>query len=239
MGSHSLGDSEPNMKVMIFGATGMVGQGVLMECLAHPYVDSILALGRTSCGINDPRLREIIHQDFFDYAAIEDDLIGYDACFFCLGVSAAGMSEEKYSRLTHDLTLAAAEVLAKLNPQMTFCYVSAAGTDSTEKGRMMWARVRGATENHLLELPFHAAFMFRPGYIQPLRGTRSKTRLYRTAYSLLGSLYPVLKRLFPNQVTSTEKLGLAMILVARKGFPSPYVETRDINALAEAAEVQS
>ena len=220
------------MRVMIFGATGMVGRGVLLECLDHPEVDSILAVGRGSCGVEHPKLREVIHQDFFDYSPLEDELTGYDACFFCLGVSSAGMSEEKYRHLTHDLTLSAAGTLARLNPHMTFCYVSAAGTDSTEQGRIMWARVRGATENRLLELPFEAAFMFRPGYIQPLKGTRSKTRLYQAIYSLCRPIYPVLKTLFPKQVTTTEKVGLAMIAVAQRGYPQSYLESHDINALA-------
>lgn len=221
------------MKVIILGATGMVGRGVLLECLDHPDIDSIMVLGRSSCGVDNPKLREIIHQDFFDYSEIENDLSGYDACFFCLGISAAGMSEKKYHHLTHDLTLDAAEILVEQNPHMTFCYVSGAGTDSTEKGRVMWARVKGATENHLLELPFKAAYMFRPGYIQPMKGIRSKTRIYQTLYSLVGPLYPMLKTLFPQQVTTTEKLGQAMIRVAQDGFPNPLIEARDINALAE------
>jgi len=220
------------MKVIIFGATGMVGQGVLLECLDHSEVSAILAVGRSSCGSDHPKLEELIHQDFFDYSAIEDKLTGYEACFFCLGVSAAGMSEEQYHRLTFKLTLGAAETLARLNPTMTFCYVSGAGTDSSESGRMMWARVKGKTENHLLQLPFKAAFMFRPGYIQPLKGIRSKTRLYQTFYTLARPLYPALKTLFPSYVTTTEKLGLAMIEVALHGNTQPLLKNRDINALA-------
>ena len=222
------------MKVIIFGASGMVGQGVLLECLDSPDVDSVVVLGRSACGHHHEKLREIIHRDFFDYASLEEDLTGVDACFFCLGVSAAGMSEEKYSHLTHDLTLAAADILARLNPQMTFCYVSGAGTDSSEKGRVMWARVKGATENRLLEMPFKAAFMFRPGYIQPLKGIRSKTRIYQTLYSVLSPLYPVLRSLFPRQVTTTEKIGLAMIQVARNGYPKSLIDPGDINDLAES-----
>ena len=220
------------MKVIIFGATGMVGQGVLLECLDHPEVAAILAVGRSSSGIDHPKLEELLHQDFFAYSAIESDLAGYDACFFCLGVSAAGMSEEQYHRLTYELTLSAAETLVRLNPSMTFCYVSGAGTDSSESGRMMWARVKGKTENHLLKLPFKAAFMFRPGYIQPMKGIRSKTRLYQTFYTLGRPLYPALKTLFPSFVTTTEKVGLAMIKVALYGYPRPLLENRDINALA-------
>jgi hypothetical protein len=210
----------------------MVGQGVLLECLDHSEVSAIQAVGRSSCGIDHPKLEDMIHQDFFDYSAIEGELTGYDACFFCLGVSAAGMSEEQYHRLTYELTLAAAETLARLNPAMTFCYVSGAGTDTSESGRMMWARVKGKTENHLLQLPFKAAFMFRPGYIQPLKGIRSKTRLYQTFYTLARPLYPVLKTLFPTYVTTTEKLGLAMIEVALRGCSQPLLENYDINALA-------
>jgi len=210
----------------------MVGQGVLLECLDHPEVSAILAVGRSSCGIDHPKFRELLHEDFLDYSAIEGDLTGYDACFFCLGVSAAGMSEEQYHRLTYELTLSAAKTLVRLNPSMTFCYVSGAGTDSSESGRMMWARVKGKTENHLLRLPFKAAFMFRPGYIQPMKGIRSKTRLYQTFYTLGRPLYPALKTLFPSLVTTTEKVGVAMIKVALHGYPQPLLDNRDINALA-------
>lgn len=220
------------MKTIIFGASGMVGQGVLMECLDSPDVESVLVLGRSPCGLDHAKLREILHQDFFDYLPLKEDLTGYDACFFCLGVSAAGMSEEKYTHLTHDLTLAGAKFLAERNPQMTFCYVSGSGTDSSEKGRIMWARVKGATENRLLEIPFKAAYMFRPGYIQPLKGIRSKTPLYQGLYTVLSPLYPVLSALFPRHVTTTEKVGLAMIHVARDGYPKPVIESRDINDLA-------
>ena len=220
------------MNVIIFGATGMVGQGVLLECLDHLEVSGILAVGRSSCGIDHPKLQELLHQDFFDYSPIESDLTGYDACFFCLGVSAAGMSEEQYNRLTYELTLSAAGTLVRLNPSMTFCYVSGAGTDSSESGRMMWARVKGKTENHLLQLPFKAAYMFRPGYIQPMKGIRSKTKLYQTFYTFGRPLYPALKTLFPSFVTTTEKVGVAMIKVALHGYPQPLLENRDINALA-------
>lgn len=169
------------MNAILFGATGMVGQGVLRECLLDPGVHQILSIVRTPSGQQHPKLRELVHTDFFDYSTIEPELTGFDACFFCLGVSSAGMDEAKYKRLTYDLTLAAATTLAKLNPQMTFLYVSGAGTDSTEHGRSMWARVKGKTENDLLKLPFHAAYMFRPGVIQPLHGIRSKTKLYQTS----------------------------------------------------------
>ena len=209
----------------------MVGQGALRECLDHADVTSVLVVGRSSSGIKHEKAREVIHDDFLDYSGIEDALRGYDACFFCLGVSAAGMSEQDYHRVTYEFTLRAAETLAKLNPDMTFCYVSGTGTDSTERDRSMWARVKGKTENHLMRLPFKAAFMFRPGYIQPLKGIKSKTRLYRLSYAVVGPFYPVLKTLFPHFVTTTEKLGLAMIRVAGTGYPRQVLENRDINAL--------
>jgi len=221
------------MKVIIFGASGMVGRGALLECIDEPLVESVLVVGRTPTGIEDRKVQEALHSDFFDYTEIEEQLSGYDACFFCLGVSAAGMSEDKYRHLTYDLTLAAAETLVRLNPEMTFCYVSGQGTDSSEKGRIMWARVKGATENRLLEMPFKAAFMFRPGYIQPMRGIRSKTTIYQTLYTGLSWLYPLLERMMPNQVTTTEKVGKAMIAVALHGYPKSILQARDINELAQ------
>jgi len=220
------------MRVVIFGASGMVGQGVLLECLDHQTISSVVVFGRSPCGIEHAKVEEIIHSDFTEYGPIEDRLGGLDACFFCLGVSAAGISEEDYRHLTYDFAVRAAETLGRLNPEMIFCYVSGAGTDSSEKGRTMWARVKGMTENRLLELPFKAAFMFRPGYIQPMKGVRSKTRLYQAMYSVLAPLYPIWKTLFPSFVTTTEKVGLAMIRVAENGFSKPVVETRDINVLA-------
>ena len=210
----------------------MVGQGVLLECIGHKSISSILVVGRSSSGINHAKVDEIIHSDFADYVAIEDRLVGLDACFFCLGVSAAGMSEENYRHVTYDFAVGAAEILARLNSEIVFCYVSGAGTDSSEKGRTMWARVKGMTENHLLKMPFDSAYMFRPGYIQPKKGVRSKTRLYQAMYTVLSPLYPIWKTLFPSFVTTTEKVGLAMIQVAENGFSKPVLETRDINALA-------
>ena len=220
------------MRVIIFGATGMVGQGVLRECLADPQVESILIVGRSSSGVENPNVREIVQPDLFDYSSLEDELTGFDACFFCLGISAAGMSEEAYRRISLDLTLAAAGTLSTLNPEMTFIYVSGTGTDSTEKGRIMWARVKGKTENELLKLPFKAAFMFRPAYIQPLSGIESRTKAYRVLYGLVGPLFPVFQALFPRYVTTTERVGLAMIRVARQGYPQPILENDDINRLA-------
>ena len=207
----------------------MVGQGVLRECLLDPDVQQILSIVRTPSGQQHPKLRELVHTNFFDYSAIEPELTGYDACFFSLGVSSAGMDEAKYTHLTYDLTLAAATTLARLNPQMTFLYVSGAGTDSTEGGRIMWARVKGKTENALLKLPFRAAYMFRPGFIQPLHGIRSKTKLYQTFYTVLNPILPLLKSAFPQYITTTEQLGRAMLTVARNGYPKPILESKDIN----------
>ena len=222
------------MRVILFGATGMVGQGVLRECLADPQVESVLLVGRGPAGVEEPKVREIVHPDLFDYSSIEGELIGFDACFFCLGVSAAGMSEKAYHEITFDLTLSAARALVRLNPEMTFVYVSALGTDSTEQGRIMWARVRGRTENQLLQLPFKSAFMFRPAFIQPLHGIRSRTSAYRVLYSLAGPMFPVLEAVFPRYVTTTERVGLAMIRVAQQGYPQSILENDDINRLAAA-----
>jgi uncharacterized protein YbjT (DUF2867 family) len=216
------------MNVILFGATGMVGQGVLRECLLDPGVQQILSIVRTPSGQQHPKLRELVHTNFFDYNAIEFQLTGYDACFFSLGVSSTGMDEAKYTHLTCDLTLAAAATLARLNPQMTFLYISGAGTDSTERGRIMWARVKGKTENALLKLPFRAAYMFRPGFIQPLHGIRSKTRLYQVIYTALNPILPLLKSAFPKSIITTEQLGRAMINVARNGCPKPILEVPDI-----------
>jgi uncharacterized protein YbjT (DUF2867 family) len=220
------------MRVIVFGASGMIGSGVVLECLENESVESVVVIGRSPCGIDHPKVEEIIHGDFTDYTLVENRLGGFDACFFCLGVSAAGMSEENYRSITYDFTIRAAEALASRNPEMVFCYVSGAGTDSTEKGRTMWARVKGMTENGLLELPFEAVYLLRPGYIQPMKGVRSKTRLYQTMYTVMAPLYPVWKALFPNLVTTTEKVGLAMIRVAGEGFSTPVLETRDINEVA-------
>lgn len=220
------------MKVVIFGASGMVGKGVLLECLDSPDVDSVIVVGRSPCGVQHEKVTEILRDDFYDYSDIEDELAGLDACFFTLGVSAAGMSEQKYHRLTYDLTVAAAEALLKTSPQLTFIYVSGTGTDSTEKGRIMWARVKGKTENRLLEMGFGDAYMFRPGYIQPMRGIRSKTTLYRWMYAFAAPMFPLWKALFPHLVTTTEKVGRAMIAVARDGYHEKHLENRHINELA-------
>jgi hypothetical protein len=207
----------------------MVGQGVLRECLLDPGVQSVLSIGRSATGQRHPRLRELIHRDFLDFSPIENDLAGFDACFFCLGVSSAGMKEEDYRRITYDFTMAAARTLARINPNMTFIYVSGMGTDSSERGRPMWARVKGKTENDLLGLPFKAAYMFRPGLIVPLDGIESKTRLYRAFYAVMAPLLPLLNAAFPKYVTTTEQVGRAMITVARQGASKPVLENKDIN----------
>jgi uncharacterized protein YbjT (DUF2867 family) len=219
------------MNVILFGATGMVGQGVLRECLLDPDVQQILSIVRTPSGQHHAKLRELVHKDFFYYSTIEPQLTGYDACLFSLGVSSAGMDEAKYTHLTYDLTLAAATTLARLNPSMTFLYVSGASTDSTERGRSMWARVKGKTENDLLKLPFRAAYMFRPGAIQPMHGIKSKTKVYQTVYNILNPILPLLKKAFPQYITSTEQLGRAMLRVAKQGYPQPILETKDIDTL--------
>jgi uncharacterized protein YbjT (DUF2867 family) len=219
------------MNVLIFGATGMVGQGVLRECLRDAGVARVLVVGRRATGQAHAKLRELVLPDPADLTAVEPQLTGFDACFFCLGVTSAGLSAERYTRLTYDLTLAVARTLARLDPGMTFVYVSGTGTDSTERGRIMWARVKGRTENALLALPFKGAYMFRPGYIQPLDGIQSRTRWYRAMYAAVAPLYPVLKRLLPGAVTTTAQVGRAMLVVARRGFARPVLETRDINGL--------
>ena len=210
----------------------MVGQGVLRECLLASDVELVRIVGRAATGLKDPKLREVVHGDLWNYSSIEPALTGFDACFFCLGVSVAGMTEADYERVTFGITLAAAETLARLNPRMTFVYVSGAGTDSTERGRTMWARVKGKTENALLRLPFKGAYMFRPGVIQPLYGIKSKTASYRVLYTLTKPVLPLLRWMFPSYVLTTEDIGRAMLAVARRGAPKRVLETKDIRALA-------
>jgi uncharacterized protein YbjT (DUF2867 family) len=219
------------VRVVLFGATGMIGSGVLLECLRDPRVSAVLAVGRSRAPQSHPKLTQIVHDDFLRYDAIRQQLAGYDACFFCLGVSAVGMSEADYHRLTYDITVAAAEALLAVNPGLTFCYVSGASTDSTEHGRMMWARVKGKTENRLLAMS-ERSYMFRPGFIQPVHGVRSKTLLYALIYDVTRPLYPVLARLFPNSVSTSDGLGRAMIAVAATGYSKRILEIPDINALA-------
>jgi uncharacterized protein YbjT (DUF2867 family) len=224
-------DGDAGVKVILFGGSGMIGQGVLRECLADDGVECVLSIGRSPTGARHAKLHDLAHRDFTDFGGIEDGLAGYDACFFCLGVSSAGLGEAEYRRVTYDYTVAAARSLAGVNPGMVFIYVSGAGADSSERGRSMWARVKGATENTLLELPL-TAYVFRPGYIQPLDGITSRTRWYRLGYAVSGPLYPLLRRLFPRYVTTTRDLGRAMLNVARHGARARVLETDDINAAA-------
>jgi uncharacterized protein YbjT (DUF2867 family) len=216
------------MKAVLFGATGMVGQGVLRECLLDPDVESVLTVGRTPTGHRHEKLRELVHANLLDYSAIEGELSGHDACFFCLGITSAGTSEQEYERITYAIPVAAAQTLVKLNPGMVFVYVSGAGADSSEKGRTMWARIKGKAENALLAMPFQATYVFRPAFIQPLHGIRSRTKLYNAMYAVLAPLYPVVKAIAPGYATTTEQLGRAIIAVARKGFPKRILESQDI-----------
>jgi uncharacterized protein YbjT (DUF2867 family) len=219
------------MKVLLFGATGMVGQAALRECLLAHDVTRVQAVGRTATGQRHPKLEELLLPDLFDVGAVAASLVGFDACFFCIGVTSSGMTEAQYTRLTYELTLAIAEPLARLNPKMTFIYVSGAGADSSESGKVMWARVRGRTENALHRLPFKAVYLFRPGIIQPLHGIRSKTDVYRRFYALSRPLLPLLRWLMPGTVLSTEVVGRAMLEVARHGAPKTVLEAADISAL--------
>jgi uncharacterized protein YbjT (DUF2867 family) len=222
------------MRVILFGATGMIGQAVLRECLLDPGVESVLSIGRRESATTDEKLRQMVLPDLTDYAAVEEELAGFDACFFCLGTSSAGMSEADYRRITYDVTLAAARALSNKSPGMTFVYVSGTGTDSTEKGGSMWARVKGETENALLRLPFKAAYMFRPGYIQPMHGIKASGRGTRAMYAVAGPLFPVWRALFPKYVTTTEQVGRAMIRVARQGAGKRLLGSADIAALGSA-----
>ncbi len=220
------------MNVLIFGATGMVGQGVLRECLAAPDVMMVKTIGRTPTGQRHLKLRELVHADMWSYEGIDGELSGFDACFFCIGVSSGGMDEKKYTRLTYDLTLAAARKLAELNPQMVFIYVSGFGADSTEKSRVMWERVRGKTENALRALPFESTYVFRPGMIQPLDGIKSKTASYRIFYTLTKPILPLLRKALPTLILTTAQVGQAMLNAVRRGAPKPVLESTDIALLA-------
>jgi hypothetical protein len=218
------------IRAIITGVTGMVGEGVLHECLQHPDVERVLVINRKPCGVSHLKLSEIIHKDFLDLSAIQFQLNNYNACFFCLGVSSVGLKEAEYSRLSYDLTLHMASILSSLNPDMVFCYVSGTGTDSTEQGKSMWARVKGKTENQLLKLPFKKAYMFRPGYIHPTMGLKN-THKY---YYLLTWLYPVLKLFFPSAALSLKQLGMAMIHTVTKGYDRSILESKDIIKLAKS-----
>lgn len=219
------------MRVILFGATGMVGQGVLRECLLDPDVEKVLVVGRRSIGKEDAKLKEAVLRDIWEIGELGEELAGYDACFFCLGVSSVGMKEAEYRKITYDLTIAVAKALVKWNPAMVFSYVTGVGTDSTEKGRSMWARVKGETENALLRMPFRGAYMFRPGYIQLTGGVRSKYGWANAIYAVLGMVYPLLKRIFPGQMLTTEDIGKAMIRVAKSGAEKKVLEPADINRI--------
>jgi uncharacterized protein YbjT (DUF2867 family) len=220
------------MKVILFGATGMIGQGVLRECLLASDVELVEAVGREATAAQNPKVREVVHREMHDFSAIEGELTGFDACFFCLGVSSAGMSEADYERVTYGITIAAAQTLARLNPGMTFVYVSGQGTDSTghitQTRRVAWARIKGKTENALLRLGFKGAYMFRPGVIQPMHGVKSKTGWYRAMYTVTRPLLTPLRKLFPDYILTTEQIGRAMLAVARHGAAKNILESADI-----------
>jgi uncharacterized protein YbjT (DUF2867 family) len=217
------------IRAIITGATGMVGEGVLHECLQHPQVEAVLVINRKPCGVVHPKLKEIIHADFFDISVIEGQLSGYNACYFCLGVSSIGMKEPEYYKLTYTLTLNFAQTLSKLNTDMTFCYVSGGSTDSSEKGSSMWARVKGKTENDLAKLPFKQEYNFRPGYMHPTKGLKNVLPYYK----YFSWLYPAVRKLFPQFVSTLAELGQAMINVTLKGYDKRILEVRDIVAAAK------
>jgi len=217
-----------HIRVIITGVTGMVGEGVLHECLLSPDVEKVLVIGRRSCGVHHAKLTEVIHKDFFDLSSIESLLSGYNACFFCLGVSSVGMKKPDYEKMTYDLTMNFARTLSKLNPDMSFCYISGAGTDSTEKGRLHWARVKGKTENDLQKLGFRQTFLFRPGILKPTPGLKNTLGFYKWA----GWLLPIFEVLAPNQMTSLTQLGKAMIRAVANGYDKRIIEVNDIKLLA-------
>jgi uncharacterized protein YbjT (DUF2867 family) len=217
------------IKTIITGATGMVGEGVLVECLNHPDVEQVLVINRKPGGVSHPKLREIVHIDFFNLAPIEQQLIGFNACFFCLGVSSIGMSEQEYTHTTYDLTLNVAQLFAKLNPDMTFCYVTGAGTDSSEQGRVAWARVKGVTENALMRL-FRHSYMFRPAFMKATSGQKN----VKSYYKYFVWLYPVGRALYPAGFCTLQEVGLAMIKAVSKGYPKQILEVKDIVKLAGA-----
>ncbi len=224
------------MKVLLFGATGMVGQGALRACLAAADVELVQTIGRAPTGQQHPKLRERVHADMWQYHAIAAELAEFDACYFCIGVSSSGMSHDKYTHLTYDMTLAAAEALARVNPQMVFVYVSAAGADSKEQSRIMWERVRGRTENALFKLPFRAVYVLRPGMIEPQDGIKSRTAAYRLFYSLTKPLLPLLRAALPNHVLSTRQMGQAMLAMTRSGSRSRVLEMADIAQVGKVAK---
>lgn len=221
-------------KVIITGTTGMVGKGVLLECLESPDIKEVLVINRSTLGMNHPKLKEVLHTNFFDFSPIKDKLSGYDACYFCMGVSSIGLSEAEFLHLTYDTAVPFAKLVSDLNPSMVFCYVSGTGTDSTETGKTMWARVKGKTENHISALPFRKSYSFRPGYIHPMKGIKSKTAAYNAIYIITKGLYPLLKMIFKNKITTTVNVGKAMINTLKVDFLKTHLENSDINELANA-----
>ncbi|CAM4398855.1 uncharacterized protein YbjT (DUF2867 family) [Paenibacillus endophyticus] len=215
------------LKIILTGATGMVGEGVLHESLAHPDVEQVLVIGRKPCGVTDAKLKELVVPDLYDLSAIREELGGYDACFFCIGISSAGMSEAAYSQITFDLTMYVAGLVSARNEKMVFCYVTAGGTDT---GKSMWARVKRKTENELLQLPFEKAYMFRPGYIHPTKGLKNAHRYY----AALTWLYPFIRRLMPKHVITLSELGKAMVRVVQKGNDTPYLDSRDMARISRS-----
>ena len=217
------------IKAIVTGTTGMVGEGVLLACLGHPDVEQVLVINRYPGGVSHPKLREIIHADFFNLAPIESQLTGYNACFFCLGVSSVGMDQEQYRRITYDLTLNVGEILARSNPEMTFCYVTGAGTDSSEQGRVAWARVKGATENALMRL-FKRSYMFRPGFMKASPGQKN----VKSYYKYFAWVYPIGRALYPAGFCTLQEMGQAMINAAGKGYSKQILNVKDIVELAKA-----
>lgn len=218
------------IRAIVTGATGMVGEGVMHECLHDPDVESVLIINRKPSGFTHPKLKEIIHANFFDISSMENQLKGYNACYFCLGVSSVGMKEPEYKRLTYDLTMNVAQTLSRLNPEMVFCYVSGASTDSTEKGKSMWARVKGKTENDLMKLPFKKVYAFRPGFMKPTPGLKNTL----SGYKYLGWMYPGLRLLFPGSASTLAEVGQAMIRVTKKESEKLVLEVRDIVTLSKS-----
>lgn len=219
---------DKQLKVIVTGATGMVGEGVMHECLLHPSVTEVLIIVRKATGVTHPKLKEIVHKDFYNIEPIRNQLTGYDACFFCLGISSLGMNESDYSRVTYTLTMHVAGVLVQQNPAMTFCYISGAGTDSSEKGRLMWARVKGKTENDLRQIGFAQEYNFRPAIISPTKGLKNTLSFYKW----LGWMIPILRMVAPNSLTSLKNLGIAMIHTAQDGYSKNILEVKDINLRA-------
>ncbi|ARB93937.1 NAD-dependent epimerase/dehydratase family protein [Legionella longbeachae] len=217
--------------IIIYGATGMLGQAVLRESLLDAHIEQVTVIGRSPIGQTHPKLREIVHANLFDYHNIEEQLIGIDACFYCLGTPSTGKTEAEYTRITKDLTVTAAKILLRLNPHPSFIYISGEGADSSEKGVLMWARVRGQTENELLRMPFKRVYIVRPGIIQPLNGIKSRVRLYRLGYSMLKPILPMLRYFFPTFISSTQLLGQAMIKIARDGYEKPILRNKDLYML--------